>query len=64
MKIVRKYGVISGPFFPVFGPEMTPNLDTFHAVWASDVSEKYTFLDFGIVGWSTRLEYYTARNNW
>ena len=37
---VSKYGVISGPYFPVFGlntgkygPEMTPYLDTFHAVY-------------------------------
>ena len=36
---VSKYGVISGPYFPVFrlntwiyGPEITPHLDTFHAV--------------------------------
>ena len=35
---VFKYGVISGPYFPVFnpntgkyGPEITPYLDTFHA---------------------------------
>ena len=34
-----KYGVFSGPYFPVFnpntgkyGPEITPYLDTFHAV--------------------------------
>ena len=34
-----KYGVISGPYFPVFspntgkdGPEITPYLDTFHTV--------------------------------
>ena len=34
-----KYGVISGPYFPVFGqntgkygPEITPYLATFHAV--------------------------------
>ena len=34
-----KYGVISGPYFPVFGlntgkhgPEITPYLDTFHKV--------------------------------
>ena len=27
-----KYGVISGPYFPVFGPEITAYLDTFHAV--------------------------------
>ena len=36
---VSKYGVISGPYFPVFrlntgkyGPEITPYLATFHAV--------------------------------
>ena len=36
---VSKYGVISGPYFPVFrlntgkcGPEITPYLDTFRAV--------------------------------
>ena len=36
---VSKYGVISGPFFPVFNPnagkygtEITPCLDYFHAV--------------------------------
>ena len=36
---LSKYEVISGPYFPVFrlnagkyGPEMTPYLDTFHAV--------------------------------
>ena len=46
---VSKYGVISGPYFPVFvlntnlfsrntgkyGPEITPYLDTFHAVWVT-----------------------------
>ena len=33
---IRSYfwscGVISGPCFPVFEPEITPYLDTFHAV--------------------------------
>ena len=29
---VSKYGVISGPHFPVFGPEITPYWDTFHVV--------------------------------
>ena len=29
---VSKYGVISGPYFPTFGLEVTPHLDTFHAV--------------------------------
>ena len=38
---MSKYGVISGPYFPVFSsntgkywPEITPYLDTFHAVIA------------------------------
>ena len=38
---VSKYGIFSGPYFPVFsqktakyGPEKTPYLDTFHAVRA------------------------------
>ena len=34
---VPKYGVISGPYFPVFGPEITPYLDTFHAVWLKEI---------------------------
>ena len=36
---VSKYGVFSGPYFPVlslnkgkYGPEITPYLDAFHAV--------------------------------
>ena len=29
---VSKYGVISGPYFPVFGSEITSYLDFFHAV--------------------------------
>ena len=29
---VSKYGIFSGPYFPAFGPEKTPYLDTFHAV--------------------------------
>ena len=40
---VPKYGVISGHYFPVFGmntgrygPELTPYLDTFRAVWYLD----------------------------
>ena len=27
-----EYGVFSGPYFPVFGPEKIPHLDTFHTV--------------------------------
>ena len=36
---MSKYGIFSGPYFPVFGlnagkygPKITPYLDTFHAV--------------------------------
>ena len=29
---MSKYVFFSGPYFPVFGPEKTPFLDTFHAV--------------------------------
>ena len=48
---VSKYRVISGPYFPVFspntgkyGPEITPYLDTFHAVlrwhWIQNTGQK------------------------
>ena len=33
-----KYGVISGPYFPAFGPEITPYLDTFRVVLESAIS--------------------------
>ena len=43
---VSKYGVISGPYFPVFspntgkyGPEIPPYLDTFHAVEVGNNSD-------------------------
>ena len=42
---MSKYGVISGPYFPAFGkyePEITPYLDTFHAV------QEARFLDLDI----------------
>ena len=29
---ISKYGVFSGPYFPVLGQEKAPYLDTFHAV--------------------------------
>ena len=29
---MSKRGVISCPYFPVFGPEINPYLDTFHTV--------------------------------
>ena len=47
---LSKYGVISGPYFPVFGlntgkhgPEITPYLDTFHTVLVYAVSLKNVF---------------------
>ena len=30
---VSKYGVISCPYFPVFGPEIIPYSDNFHGVY-------------------------------
>ena len=45
-----KYGVISGPYLPVFslntgkyGPEITPYLDTFHAVSAKPISSHWSY---------------------
>ena len=37
---VSKYGVLSGPYFPVFRSENTPYLDPFHTV-------KLSFCSFG-----------------
>ena len=49
---VSKYGVISGSYFPVFnpntgkyGPEITPYLDTFHAVAAFSFEAKRNMLN-------------------
>ena len=46
-----KYGVISGSYFPAFGlntgkygPELTPYLDTFHAVKNTGVVYAIVFL--------------------
>ena len=33
---MSKYVVSSGPYFPAFGPEKTPYLDTFYAVEVTD----------------------------
>ena len=38
---VSKYRVSSGLYFPVFGPEKTPYLDTFHAMFHNNI----TFLE-------------------
>ena len=44
---LSRYGVFSGPCFPVFspntgkfGPEKTPYLDTFHAVYVTIVRKR------------------------
>ena len=37
---VSKYGVISSLYFPVFGLEITPYLDNFHAVGLANKSEQ------------------------
>ena len=49
INLLANYGVISGPYFPVFsrntgkyGPEITPHLNTFHAVRFIDL---YFFSD-------------------
>ena len=41
---VSKYGVFSGPYFPVLGPEKTPYLDTFYTVINVLVMPNLTFL--------------------
>ena len=43
---VSQYGVFSGPYFPVFGPENTPYFDTFHAVnvFCSNILIKFRFI--------------------
>ena len=53
---VCKYGVISGPYFSIFGlntgkygPEITPYLETFHAVVETDTSLFPTLTIFFII---------------
>ena len=36
---VSKSGVFSGPYFPVFGPEQNLFLDTFHAVYLTNIPD-------------------------
>ena len=45
---VTKYGVFSGPYFPIFspnagkcGPEQTPHLDTFHTASVLSTYQKW-----------------------
>ena len=37
---MSKHEAFSGPFFPIFGPEKTPYLDTFHAVTATIIKHE------------------------
>ena len=41
---MSKYGGFSGPYFPVYGPEKTPYLDTFHAMMVK-ITFAETFFD-------------------
>ena len=41
---MSKYRVISGPYFSVFGPEIIPFLDTFHAVTFSNSFSVYAII--------------------
>ena len=50
---VSRYGVISGPYFPVFtlntgkyGPEITPYFDTFHTVFTRVLVFSYIHFAF------------------
>ena len=60
---MSKYGVISGLYFPVFspntgkyGPEITPYLDYFHAMWISKFPKPYC--EVGKNKWQNRRPYH------
>ena len=38
---VSKYKVFSGSYFPVFGPEKTLYLDTFHAISSEKIDKTF-----------------------
>ena len=43
-----KYGVTSGSYFSLFGPKVTPYLDTFHPVLETrDLHSSYSLREFG-----------------
>ena len=46
---VSEYRVFSGPYFSVFGPEKTPYLDTFHAVYSIFLTKNIMRLTAGII---------------
>ena len=44
---MSKYRAISGPYFPVFGPDITPYLDTFHTAAVAVIADsKYKWNEF------------------
>ena len=44
---IRRF--FSGPYFSVFGPEKTPYLDTFHAVYSIFLTKNIMRLTAGII---------------
>ena len=61
---MSKYGVISGPYFPVFspktgkyGPEITPYLDTFHGVIASFIQIEWWSTSHSVYSLITDMEF-------
>ena len=58
---VSKYGVISGSYFPVFGPEITRYLNTFHIVEYSLKKNSFTnkkMRKFNKEGTGARCEFF------
>ena len=53
---VSKYGVFSGPCFPVFGLEKTPYLDTFHVLTMSSSNYNMTNKVFWVLTTKPLLE--------
>ena len=56
-KKVSKYVVISGPYFPACRPEITPYLDTFHAVMESIIGRMKINKDITYKGISNNWEW-------
>ena len=59
---VYRYGVISGSLFPVFGPKITPYLDTFHTVKLRRFGKMLSFLSY--VKTVYQKTYIDFRKNW
>ena len=73
---MSKYGVISGPYFPVFGlntgkyeSEITPYLDTFHAVIITnlsilDICVVHSYTSAGVFCKKTVMENFSKLFGW